>query len=648
MTADLREPAASAVESQLATRGAPIRFRAMLLGLLLVPPNAYWVILAELRWANIMTLNPLFVAPVFNLFFLMLINVLLKRAAPRLAFRPAELVLIYVMLVMTCCVASHDYLINLMGVMPWPRWGANDQNQWETLMFPHLARWLFVWDKELLEGCFKGNSSIWEPRVLRMWMTPLAVWTGFIVLVGWMMMCLNVLLRKAWMDNTRLSFPIVRLPLALTDDGSREPMLKTSQFWMGAGLAMLLGLTNGLSEWYANVPHLPTRTLWMVFPNLPWSVISPFSISFYPFIVGLAFLVPLDISFSLWFFFLLFRAQMVLGWRYGQGSIYDYSFVSQQATGAWYAFGIYLVYSSRGYLARVVRTALGGRGEGDAGEPFSYRVAFWGFLASCAAFALFWHAAGMSGGWVVLVLVTFVLLALCFTRIRAEAGSVHETWDLEPMHLFRFLDSRTLGPANLSVAAVQHWFWRLGRTHMMPNQLEAFKLAQEHRVSLRSFVLPMMAALLLATVSGMWACLDVFYRDGAQAKCLGFPAWTTYESIDTLGNTLLAGQRAATGWFLPCGSAVLFVAFLAWMRTRFVWFPFHPFGYCLGPLMHLYWFPFLMAWAAKLVILRYGGLKLYRSAIPFFLGLVLGDYLIGGAWSLIGIIWQLPVYGVFK
>jgi hypothetical protein len=155
----------------------------------------------------------------------------------------------------------------------------------------------------------------------------------------------------------------------------------------------------------------------------------------------------------------------------------------------------------------------------DAGEPLSYRVALGGLLVGMGIFFAFWHAAGMLAGWVVVVLVTYLLLALCFTRIRAEAGSVHETWDLEAMRLFRFCDSQTLGPANLTVACLQHWFWRMGRTHFMPNQLEGFKLAQEHRIKMSRLVFPMMAALLVATVAGMWAYLHVAYRDGALAQC---------------------------------------------------------------------------------------------------------------------------------
>jgi len=47
------------------------------------------------------------------------------------------------------------------------------------------------------------------------------------------------------------------------------------------------------------------------------------------------------------------------------------------------------------------------------------------------------------------------------------------------------------------------------------------------------------------------------------------------------------------------------------------------------------------------VTLRYGGMRLYRQFIPFFIGLILGDYIIGGAWSLIGLAFGIRVYRTF-
>ena len=44
--------------------------------------------------------------------------------------------------------------------------------------------------------------------------------------------------------------------------------------------------------------------------------------------------------------------------------------------------------------------------------------------------------------------------------------------------------------------------------------------------------------------------------------------------------------------------------------------------------------PGFLGWLAKSLILRYGGVKMYREALPFFIGLVLGDYAISSLWAL--------------
>jgi hypothetical protein len=91
---------------------------------------------------------------------------------------------------------------------------------------------------------------------------------------------------------------------------------------------------------------------------------------------------------------------------------------------------------------------------------------------------------------------------------------------------------------------------------------------------------------------------------------------------------------------------VAFSLALLILRTTFIWWPLHPVGYAVSSSwsMNLLWMPMLIAWAIKLTILRYGGLRLYRQGLPFFLGLILGEYVAGGIWSLIGVALQRPMW----
>ena len=47
------------------------------------------------------------------------------------------------------------------------------------------------------------------------------------------------------------------------------------------------------------------------------------------------------------------------------------------------------------------------------------------------------------------------------------------------------------------------------------------------------------------------------------------------------------------------------------------------------------------------MILRHGGLRLHRRVAPLFLGLILGDYVIGSIWAIIGPVSGLRTYKIF-
>jgi hypothetical protein len=47
------------------------------------------------------------------------------------------------------------------------------------------------------------------------------------------------------------------------------------------------------------------------------------------------------------------------------------------------------------------------------------------------------------------------------------------------------------------------------------------------------------------------------------------------------------------------------------------------------------------------VTLRYGGIQLYRRFLPFFLGLILGDYVVPSLWGLGGMLTGNQQYMAF-
>jgi hypothetical protein len=97
---------------------------------------------------------------------------------------------------------------------------------------------------------------------------------------------------------------------------------------------------------------------------------------------------------------------------------------------------------------------------------------------------------------------------------------------------------------------------------------------------------------------------------------------------------------------MAIGVGFFITLLLSALRLRLSWFPFHPVGFAVSSSwsLELLWLPLMIAWAIKLFLLRYGGLPAYRKALPLFLGVILGECVLGSLWSLVGIALNIPTY----
>jgi len=88
------------------------------------------------------------------------------------------------------------------------------------------------------------------------------------------------------------------------------------------------------------------------------------------------------------------------------------------------------------------------------------------------------------------------------------------------------------------------------------------------------------------------------------------------------------------------------------MRRNFVWWPFHPIGYAVanagsGAPFEWVWMSIFVGWLCKYLTLRYGGIQAFRRVMPFFIGLILGDYAAGAISSLIFLFAHMNGYRTF-
>lgn len=258
------------------------------------------------------------------------------------------------------------------------------------------------------------------------------------------------------------------------------------------------------------------------------------------------------------------------------------------------------------------------------------------------------------------VLVPFFLLYFAFhtaiTRIRAELGPPVHTlrWATPDYFLITSLGSRRLGRRNLVGFGLLHWILgSSGRESPMPIQLESFKFAAvlstsrsvRKKRSCRGIIFAILLAAGIGAISGFWSYLHDAYKVGAESYREG-PSWAAGVGFRLLESRL----QVPTDWqplevlFTLVG--FFFTLFMAAIRTRFLWWPFHPVGYVISGRWDVgrILLPLILASTIKWATLRFSGIKGYRRSIPFFFGLILGDFVVGSLWATIGILFHLPVY----
>jgi len=644
-------------------KDAGVTLRAVLLALILIPINNYWITVIEVRWYALDgTCLPLFITPIFILFLLAMPNLAVGSVWPKLALKRGELLTIYMMIVMGATLASHDLIQNLFGAIGHAHYFANDNdsNKYQALFFRFLPEDWLVGDRVALKGFYRGATDPWVWQILRYWVGPLALWGGLLLVMIGMMMCLNIIIRKQWTENEKLVFPLIQLPLEMAAEDSGRRFYSNKLMWGGFAIAFFIGLLNGLHALYPSMPFLEGikhYNLGQSLTSSPWNAMTRggngFQIAAYPFTIGLGYFMPLDLSFSCWFFYIARKLWQVvgaaMGWDTGAGNQFPY--YDSQSSGAWLAFGVLIVIGSIPYLRGIWRQAWREQGTPEElADGRLYRMSFVGLMVGGLLLLLLTHFMGMAAWWALVFFAIYFIIAIAITRVRAEFGTPHEIYFVNPQQIMVSLFGyQMIGAANLTMISAMYWFNRGYRSHPMPNQLESFKMAEGTDIKLR----PMIFALALATVVGLvsayYANLNITYHEGAQAKCLGFKGWVGAESFDRLRDWInnKPGPEGVKILYMAVGAAM--VVGLSSLRSAFVGWPFHPAGYALAVsyAMDYFWFAIFVSWLAKLLIVRYGGMKLHNTLVPFFLGLVLGDFFIGSIWAMIGPLIGAQTYKIF-
>jgi len=642
------EPGGPSEAPPPAERERAVTVRSMAIACALMPVLALWVVLSEAIWySGHSTIISLFYHVTFVVFLLAVANLAVRRRWPGLALSPGELMTIYMMLSIAGTFCSHDMLQILVPMISYPVHAANASNRWQELILGRVPGWALLADKAVADEFAVGNASLYRWEVLAAWIKPLAFWFVFLMALMGALLFLNVLFRRPWTEKERLGFPVIQIPMMIAT--GLGGLLRNRLFWAGFAVTAAIDTVNGFNYFFPNIPQIPIVNAFSFREYLverPWNAIADTTINLYPFVTGLAFFLPTDLAFSCWFFFVMYLLQRVVTAAIGVRDLPGFPFTDEQSAGGYVALGLLALWLSRRHFAAVARTILRRPGGlDDSSEPVSYRTAALALLVCTLACVFMGTRLGASWGVMFVFFTIFFLYAIAIARMRAELGPpAHDLHFIGPGDLMHnALGTRALGDGNMATFGCFHWFNRAYRAHFSAHDMEGFKLAQLTRTSSRSTMLAMVVAIVVGSLAGFWAVLHACYVHGHAGKCAGWFAQEGWSKLASFMNYPREMRLAATGASV---AGFLFTLLLGALRMRYTWWLWHPVGYAtsMSWSMGKIWFCLFVGWLAKLLVTRYGGAVAYKKALPFVVGIVLGEFVVGSLWGIYGAFNGTPVY----
>lgn len=640
----------------LAYRNTGVTTRILLIAFLTVPANAYFMaFLQGPRGLEGPTVVSLFYNVVFLLLLFTAVNALLRRFLPALVFTPAELLSFFILLSVATCTSGQDTMNTTFGTIQGAFRFNTPENGWDRMFISYIPRGMTVSNEAALERLWRGDSSIFDPRNYGVWIGPMLRWWLFYSALWAAPAGLIVILRRRWIEREKMTFPVVQLPMEMSRPGF--PAFRTLGFLVGVGIAAAINVINGLHSLVPSVPELPIKiwqsdinNLGRFFTAKPWNAIGTFYACFYPFIIGLALLLPGELSLSLWFFYLFWKAEAIfcnwIGWL---NRTPEFPYFKEQSFGGYIAMVAFSAWAAREHLSMVWRRVIGrGSPSDDAKEPLSYRSAALLFVIPF----LYVVSVGVSQRmalWVSLAFfVQYYLMSLIVGRIRAEMGlPTHELERLGPTVMQgNVLGPRLLGKQNITSLSVFFSFTRGIRNIPLPHQFEA--LFFEHKIGLSGRRL-LVCSLIMIAYAQAWALFWILYlgyRHGWGADWARWMPWASQEAWRQLAGWIARNEGFNLGRCIA--SVIGFIVYFGIMciRTRFVWWPLHPAGFALSTTWYMahMWFPMFIAWALKGLVGRYSAAKGMRTLTAAAYGLILGDITTGALWILYSIVTRKNVY----
>jgi len=626
---------------------AAFRMRAVVAGLLLTFPAVY-----ASSTQGVSGIFSIMVAPMSALLLVLILNYPLRRFMPKWAFNQADLIIIFSIVSVASAVGGEWSTFNHAVQYNYPFYSKWNNGTFKDYLSKYVPNWLALKDFEQVKDIQGGGRDVFYVfgKIPLYW----PIWVGWFGLVGSMcfaFLCINSLMRNAWCERERLTFPLIQLPVAMSEEGGGGGIWKSKYMWFAFIAMFSIDILNGLNYLNPNIPAIPVKDLFYIdraFKDPPLSNIGDFRISIYPFMAAIGIFVPSDLLLSFVVFFLMRKVTHVAlaaqgipqstfsGTAIAPGPPY----FDEQTWGGVIALFLGALWVSRDYLKEVWGDIRKFRRATDGGIP--HTVAFAGLIVCFGIMMWYGIYGGLPVGYMVPYITLFLIFSVVLTRLRAQFGT--------PTHEFAFFGSssimhRFMGTKWLTdgqatyVAQVFVLMNRIYRNHPMPYQLEAMKMSKDEKLHQGK----LMAVIGVATVLGFF--LAQFFLT-VKVYRTGVVGWT--DAAGYLENILRDRKGPDVTGIVMTVVGFSIVMILDAIRFRFPGFPLHPGGYvlCMNYGVDYYWFGMLIALLVKNFTQKYYGLSGYEKLRQVAFGILIGEYAAETIWMAMALITNQSTYTI--
>ncbi len=617
----------------------------------------------------------------FLMVFVILINAPLYRFAPRYAYSSAELAVAIGMILVGCALPGSGLMRYLPGHLTGVSYYAAQNPDYADLLRKiDLPDWIFP-TAATTDIAKRGTDPVVTQYVGRAltdtdtfaahfsavpwhaWLRPAIGWSVFLVGLFGSILCMMVILRRQWVENERLQFPLVTVYLSLIEPPAPgkllNPLFRNRLFWIGFAIVGGINLFNGLSVYFPrNIPPIPLSfDINKIATEEPWRYCewTFFSQRIYFTIIGLTMFMQTRTAFSLWFTYALLQvAHMAAGLR--QTEISE-PMQFDQLFGAEVVFCAMLLYIARHHLLAVLRQMFGpGRPDDPRGRYLPYRLAGWGFIC-CQLVLIAWlMTVGTTLIGALVISLMLMMLYLVLARIVADTGMIYPVFPVPLSHPFDIAANAV--PSLPHTTPGSHFFSRFfygvlshdtrqtlppfAQHALVTADHAAYSHSADWRKGIR-FIGVLVLALVLAYIVSGASMLYVEYTYAAtldRSNRSPLNEWSSYTMArqivmdPSVRYTTTGIEAVPHNRLLHIGVGAAITAALGTLRLTFANWPLHPVGFlfCYTFGIEVTWFSIFLGWLAKTILLNFGGARMFTRAQPFFLGVVYGDVIAAAFW----------------